>query len=504
MNRKQYIIYALSILGVSLLSLLVYLYSPVPSTPAENPPISEQPDNISGRTDTDSREVYAEDYSGADIGAKINAAYAALPADGGIINVSTKGTLNFSTTINQNVENKRALIKCQPGGATQLYWTGYGGTSTIINSGAGDVGSADHDQSYGVEGCYYHTFDGSTSTAIQLGGNRGAEGATVSDVKIKRFGRGLVVTDNTWDVSIKDSLFYYNERMYDFMATDNAGENIRFTNTTFADGYSTSTNCVNVGNNVASISFNQCSFDDCQVTVGTGVLYAGFNDCHWENPWHERGAYIYLDIANDSSNFTHVSVNGGTMMNGGSFSTTSPLYFIRTGGYLSVNNVSFYRNGSYTLSRCMVANGSYGDIIGTQLHAQNTPCTEWLNGVSPNATAGNSGDAGNSFIDYVSSKLGSWPYGQFYGSDNKYKTYGNSAPLMTIDVSNKRIGFGTSTMMSQYEFVNQSPNSTTTMMLGKYSQNKGTCQIQFTATGTPVYCTPAVPSPVCSFSAKCQ
>src|SRR3954451_11252477 len=76
--------------------------------------------------------VSMEDFAGSDCGAKINAAYAALPAAGGRISVNS--SCSFSTPINFATSNKQVILQGIGVGSTLTY-TASSGTAISFNNG---------------------------------------------------------------------------------------------------------------------------------------------------------------------------------------------------------------------------------------------------------------------------------------------------------------------------------------------------------------------------------
>ncbi len=79
----------------------------------------------------------------------------------------------------------------------------------------------------------------------------------------------------------------------------------------------------------------------------------------------------------------------------------------------------------------------------------------------------------------------------FFNRSNTNLSFGtNNTERMRID-SNGLAGFGTSTMIGDFQVTNLSANATTTIEFGKKGQNKGTCLKMYDATGVAWYYTPA-------------
>ena len=124
----------------------------------------------------------ATQFSGADIGAQINAAYAALPATGGVIYVP-RGTYSFSTEIEITTADKPAIIECAPGGATQLTYTGSTGTSTTFNV-EDSAAPSTQQLALGIRGCWFYGQDiDHNNTGLEVGGTNGAQGFLLEETR---------------------------------------------------------------------------------------------------------------------------------------------------------------------------------------------------------------------------------------------------------------------------------------------------------------------------------
>lgn len=241
-------------------------------------------------------------FAGSDIGAKINAAYAACPSTGCQIFVPA-GTYNFSTQIFFNTASKPVLLSCPVGGGhfnnsgTVLHWTPATGTSTVFNTNNYVIAGM------GIENCNFigpagagGTGSIATSTfGITLGGTNGAFGAHLDNVHISGFGTGLYIWQNVSFLNVTNSVINKNAReIWSPQTTGANGENMRVTNSVIADannnlfGASPANYCVDVqlsGN--VQWQFTGNSFDDCQVYSeqfgGTANVWH-FKSNHWENP----------------------------------------------------------------------------------------------------------------------------------------------------------------------------------------------------------------------------
>jgi hypothetical protein len=227
--------------------------------------------------------------AGPDIGAWINAAYAALPASGGIIQVTVPAEgLSFSTPIAISTQSKGAIIECvgdQGVAGTDpihgLTYTGASGSAITFNfSGNGNS----HQRGAGVRDCTL-LGSGGTSTGIYLGGSQGAEGISIDHAHISGFGSAQIqFGDNVWMTEINHSILS-GDRIHPLLiasGTSNLGENLNFSNTTFIYGTMNGDIAFSAGAGGTQANFWGCSFDNAQI-VNNGAVVNLFAP-HFENP----------------------------------------------------------------------------------------------------------------------------------------------------------------------------------------------------------------------------
>ncbi len=120
-------------------SITAYNLLPAPSNTTQSLGTSSAPWNASLKTATAASingVLCATDFSGSDIGAQINAAYAALPANGGEIYVpASASSYNFMTSIIFNTPGKPARLFGAGNIATKLNYTPTSGTAITIDTG---------------------------------------------------------------------------------------------------------------------------------------------------------------------------------------------------------------------------------------------------------------------------------------------------------------------------------------------------------------------------------
>ncbi len=323
--------------------------------------------------------LYADQFPGVDMGAKINNAYASLPSGGGQIVVTASST--FSTPINFNTAGKFVNLKCNPN--VQLTYTGTG-TSTTFNTNAYTPG---YPSQSGMEGCrlrgpgYWLT----GTVGIQLGGSNGAANVNIENNHFSYFYTGMYTGANTYVINVDKNIFINNTQNLSIATANNSGENMRFTNNLFADT-DVVTQCIYLAPYaVASAQFTNNSYDNCQIYIDAENLNVNINGGHFENPgapggWVGRYPYIYIEDAFVST----VNVSGAAFVDTATTSITSPSPYIRNGAYLSLRDVSVDSNNDFSAAS-FVQNSTFGVLnvygfneVGSAIDVISTSTTQGI------------------------------------------------------------------------------------------------------------------------------
>ncbi|MGA3025921.1 MAG: hypothetical protein ABSF98_14220 [Bryobacteraceae bacterium] len=243
--------------------------------------------------------LHSWDFPGADAGAQINAAYAALPATGGAIIVDESGA--FSTPILLNTQDKPAVISGLPGDAVTLTYTAAASVAMTFDYGMG------HRMGHGLRDLTLTGPGNATATTgVVFGGGNGAEGIDFRDFKIQSFGVNVAMGSHTWLANFEHGMIRdggINVLLPSGLA--DAGEQIRFDHVTFADAPAPHTNSVWVQGGGQEVVFTDCSFDQAQLRIGNGAVSAAqvtVKGTHFENPnWNWAGAVAYDYIVLDAN-----------------------------------------------------------------------------------------------------------------------------------------------------------------------------------------------------------
>lgn len=283
---------------------------------------------------------HATQFAGADCGAQINAAYADLPSEGGII--YQEQPCSFSTPIVFGTNGKFVILQGNGDASTTMTYTATTGTAITLDFGTGLVSSK------GIRDITLTGSGPSHSTvgiAVGLIGGNGAEGTTIKDFKLESFGTNITFGDNTWIVKIDHGLIRNGNLNVLMSGCSNCGENMEWDHVTFADMPSISTGQVKLdqGDN----RFISCSWDNSPLIVGTASGVPSFVHIispHFENPNYATIAawYDFIHINASDGNVVTISDGDFEQDSSASWALSQPEYITQAGGTLSLMNVTMY------------------------------------------------------------------------------------------------------------------------------------------------------------------
>lgn len=282
---------------------------------------------------------YSSQFPGADCGEQINNAYADLPTFGGKIIVDT--SCSFATPIIFGVNSKAATLEGFAGGAVTLTYTGTTGTAINLNYGT------DLTMGKGIRDLTLTGPGHSTGTiGVVMGGSNGAQGTTISNSKIQGFGVGLQLANLTWICDVIQTMIRDNGINALFpTGLFGAGENMKFDHVTFADAPPPHTNSVWVQGGGEEIVFENCSFDQVQLRVGSGgsgaqVLVHG---SHFENPnYAVPGSVDYTYVVVDRANSNYLRFSDNYILNDRVTAGNYAQFMQFEGGVVHITNFGMY------------------------------------------------------------------------------------------------------------------------------------------------------------------
>jgi hypothetical protein len=244
------------------------------------------------------------DYAGSDLGAKINAAYAALPSSGGHIKLPA-GNYSVSTPI--VFTTKQVSFDCDAsttnGGGETLTWTPTSGTMFLLN------GSAVH-----MNGCLLAGPGGSnTAIGIATGGSNSFIFGSLTNTNVSGFNVGLEILTNSYIDTFTNNNFVNNTTdLYIPSGQTNVGENLYFNGGSFTQPGGSSTafskTCVNIETGI-EVHFDSVSFDQCGVSLNAVDTLVTMIAPHFED--NSNGSAIPFVTIDASCKFCSFTSTGG-------------------------------------------------------------------------------------------------------------------------------------------------------------------------------------------------
>lgn len=325
---------------------------------------------------------YADQFTGADMGAQINNAYAACPSSGCTIYVPA-GFYSFTTPILLTTYGKSVQLIGDGGGGlftngiTTLQYNATSGVAYTYNvqkfssagigmfnlslvgpAGIGKTGSSTSPT----------TPTSSVSLGVLLGGAAGAQGQgatgfVMEGVQISGFGKGVQFSDNTFVTTFDKDVINNNGMNVYMPAAANAFENDKFTNDVFGNCNSataaSSSNCVYIAPTAsADLTFIGDDFDTAQLVVSstnTGNVIVHLLGNHFENPGvpaATSSCYAFITTTPGQARFVTVYSSGNTYLFNGGVGGNCPE---------EVNNGGNFVSSGDTI-------GSYGDNTTTTIN----------------------------------------------------------------------------------------------------------------------------------------
>jgi hypothetical protein len=243
-------------------------------------------------------------WSGSDIGAWINAAYANCVATSVVscpIQIAA-ATYRMTTPVAFASNGVYPALSCAP--MTTINYTPTSGTLITFNPG-----NAGLPEGWGMRGCKFSGPGKSTSssTALLVGGSNGGVGAIFEDNWIGNVNLGLTFGSNVQSVTFKHNVWPDNNQAFLFpsVGVSVVGEAIWFINDTFA--CTTATWCADyfkVPTGIAGlfpdVHLLDCNLDQGSISFGSGNFEV--NHIHMENPQNAVINDSYIKILGGDAN----------------------------------------------------------------------------------------------------------------------------------------------------------------------------------------------------------
>lgn len=279
----------------------------------------------------------AQQFPGSDIGAQINAAYAALPATGGTIMVSV-GNYDFSIPIVFGVFGKPVLLVGSPGGAVTLNFTLDSGAAITCDWGAG------HLEGPGIRDIAL-TGSAGTSIGLSLGDTNSLDEAYFLGLSISGFATNARSINSSFKHNFVSCEFHDATTGFLFSVGSEAPVFegcIFFENAT---GLSITANTVDAY--LYGCSFDQNTVVGISLTNGSAVHLFG---CHFENPGGGTSQFI-------TATSGRISIFGGQILDDLA-SGTQPQFISFSGDTLEVYGMEIFATGGRTITQAVTLGGS--------------------------------------------------------------------------------------------------------------------------------------------------
>lgn len=366
----------------------------------------------------------ADQFTGGDIGAQINAAYADLPSTGGVIVVPAKsdGTCwAFSTPIVFNVSGKYAVLRggantSQASGGSCLNYTPTTSTTAItfditpVGGGAQAPGVGIRDIFLVNNGCIITGGCGSSATGIACGNtNGGCAQAYFQNVAVAGFSRGQTIGEPSgvgWGITWENATFIDNATGLKYLIPHENDKCIACSillNGIGAD--------LAAGAELSLIGGSVDSNTTCGINM-TGNSLIHTSDIHWENLGTTNVQYVcggpasIVDIkggsASDDNNSGSTGQNWFTVGLGSTYGLiifsggrtyTSQIFSVQTryrldvinnsASIISPNTLCFLTNGACRLTESVNITNTQGyDLLGVSGYTElPTPAGFQISGV---------------------------------------------------------------------------------------------------------------------------
>jgi len=297
---------------------------------------------------------YADHFSGVDIGAKINSAYADCPSAGCRIKVPA-GQYSMATSIQCSTLSKPCLIEGDPGGAVTLTYTGSGAAVTLDWGYTTPSGSGTNFFTAGGVRDVNLSGPGHTSLTVGIlfGPTHGLNQAVISGVGVTAFGVGVESENTSFQNTIENSSITECETGLSFPAGSGGSEETRVSNSEI----SRNDNGINIANSSVELSLIGNSLDDNDNYSADASHFAivmvpstifGFGN-HFENIGGKPSNYI-------SNGGGNVTLHGGQMLEDRSTGSSTQMV-ISAGGALVMDGVVVWSSGA-TISQVATLSNS--------------------------------------------------------------------------------------------------------------------------------------------------
>jgi len=239
----------------------------------------------------------------ADLGAQINAAVAALPANGGKILLESEPNGQcyvFSVPI---VINKAVIIQGQ-GPSTCLNFAGSGTAITFAGGSNSNAPAGSYVDGFGLRDLLLvGSGSSSNQTGLLLGGTQNTVGFYATEVTISNFGLGLQFGRGAWNFKMEHSVFGMNGQSVHWASSIQfGGENLEFDAVTFVgasfvNSIELDDDSTTQFSNLNNLTFVSCNFDSAQLVINNGAGGIRLYSPHFENAGVGSGTQPFVRIS---------------------------------------------------------------------------------------------------------------------------------------------------------------------------------------------------------------
>src|ERR1700760_1114086 len=238
-----------------------------------------------------------------DLGAQINAAPAAMPANGGKILLQSQSSGQcyvFSVPI---MINKAIIIQGQ-GPSTCLNFAGTGTAVTFVGGNSSFSPAGSYVDGFGLRDLMLIGSGPSASqTGLLLGGTADTVGFYASEITLSNFGLGLQFGRGVWNFKMDHSIFGSNGQNVHWASSLHFGgenlvfDSVTFIGATFANSVEIDDNTTSDFSNVNNLTFVSCNFDSAQLVINNGAGGIRLYSPHFENAGVGSGTEPFVRIS---------------------------------------------------------------------------------------------------------------------------------------------------------------------------------------------------------------
>jgi hypothetical protein len=300
---------------------------------------------------------------GADLGAQINAAAAAMPANGGKILLQSQpsgGCYVFSVPI---LITKPIIIQGD-GPSTCLNFAGSGTAVTFAGGSSSFSPAGSYVDGFGLRDLMLvGSGPSGGQTGLLLGGATNTVGFYATEVTISSFGLGLQFGRGVWNFKMEHSVFGENaQNVHWASSVQFGGENLEFdgdtfVGSTFANSVEFDDSGVTEFSNLNNLTMVSCNFDSAQLVINNGAGGIRLYSPHFENAGVGSGTEPFVRISAYTAG-TDVVMDGPDFYNDAS--NPYPSSFIEIDGGPSVT-ITQMRSINYDGSQNVPTNVAVND-----------------------------------------------------------------------------------------------------------------------------------------------